>query len=826
MKLQQTQLMLIVDNIRLQKPNKATVYEEVMEVWTKAMKMADKLISGVAQRAQNADELLGLCAWHLYPDIYAIDVKATTIYQKDSLVVKGGLLTIGLQNAGEEGSAGVSWSMPLAHLRFYGKPVMSSSSIGSSSSRVSFHCGIYVVLGILTSEWQNSIVNIAKVMEFVVLFAKTLDAGIRDILYLPETLPTTSYQGVTNLRNLLGKHHTFADTKNKAYWPSMLSHHAQAYLLSSENEQREITRYFSLGRRRYGNAFGKASVHPSPHLGLSETGLYIKLTSPENRISKLREMARLFSIQDHLEGAIIRLIHPKNSIGYQMIEFATLFPQAVEGSSHRTHRRWILFPSATDGILDTSSGPFSEPQTNAIKRSIIIMRDCVEPCGLLSPNTLTAWSHPTSISNRLVLEFQSTFRWTKSDTSLSISYLVHETSWGEQLLPAFQRAQGWQMGQSKHTYADKDYHYLYGDIFSAAVFHSTHGYRRSPFDFALPPDFIRRTLENGELDSVRFVNHFMPLSLPHLMDDHISTYFKCLIAFAHANEIYAHLLQAEIDLNVFTRTLCASHWAEALLRSPDRKLSRTMALTCASLFDTGYLDLQVKDIEDVLAISSGNSIYACEFLLCDPSRRPPDHHLRHVIGNVGKPGLGLLLSPRDTVLREPDLDTWELVNHASFDGRFEDNFASTTLHLSLTGYEQRLNTSRYGCRDKEAYYLEAVVSAYDKGTWVADLDLLHFLQGPFLRLDDTCSHDSTAQVDSSVFPGLTSIDNWYEYLDRPPNAAILRASGNWVARLALAAIPLSGKEALILANKKLCWACLFHTMEARGCGLEERLILC
>ena len=82
---------------------------------------ADRLIGGGAQSVQSAEDLLGLCAWNIYPNVHAIGARATTIQQKDALVAKDGLLTIGLRNTGEVGPTGVSWSMLLAYLRFYGK---------------------------------------------------------------------------------------------------------------------------------------------------------------------------------------------------------------------------------------------------------------------------------------------------------------------------------------------------------------------------------------------------------------------------------------------------------------------------------------------------------------------------------------------------------------------------------------------------------------------------------------------------------------------------------------------------------------------------------
>lgn len=190
-------------------------------------------------------------------------------------MAKGGLLTIGLRNAGEVGPTAVSWSMPLAHLRFYGKPVKSHVSIGSVSSRVPFVRGMHVLLGILTSDWRSSHVDLTKLASFIISFADSLQAAVRNILENRKATPESSNQELLNLRRLLEKHRTFADFESVVYWPRMLPLQSQMYLQSSENEQSETTHYFALGRRRYGNALGRAQEHPSPHFGLSHTSLYM-----------------------------------------------------------------------------------------------------------------------------------------------------------------------------------------------------------------------------------------------------------------------------------------------------------------------------------------------------------------------------------------------------------------------------------------------------------------------------------------------------------------------------------------------------------------------
>lgn len=144
-------MLLVLENIGMPVSTRPSVYEEVMDVWITSLKAAENLVSGVAQNVQRAEALL---AWHPYPDICALGQKTTIIRQKDSSIEDGGLITIGLQsprNVGEQGG-GISSSMPLSTLRFYGKPVKPRGDLGSSTAQVSFDRFVQVVLGsILTT---------------------------------------------------------------------------------------------------------------------------------------------------------------------------------------------------------------------------------------------------------------------------------------------------------------------------------------------------------------------------------------------------------------------------------------------------------------------------------------------------------------------------------------------------------------------------------------------------------------------------------------------------------------------------------------------------
>lgn len=127
------------------------LYDNVMTVWTRALTTANKLVLGIAQSIESQHDvgaLLGLSAWHLYPDMYVLAQENQLIHQKDKLVRKGCLLTLGLQGAPRDNEdSRISWSMPLASLRYYGPPVISDRQVDVKNSRVTFDEILQIALG-------------------------------------------------------------------------------------------------------------------------------------------------------------------------------------------------------------------------------------------------------------------------------------------------------------------------------------------------------------------------------------------------------------------------------------------------------------------------------------------------------------------------------------------------------------------------------------------------------------------------------------------------------------------------------------------------------
>ncbi|KAH8585981.1 hypothetical protein B0O99DRAFT_704838, partial [Bisporella sp. PMI_857] len=158
MKIQQTRLMLIIKNVNIPVNNVGDTYDSVIQAWRIAMITMEKLLKGMPQLVQNGAILLGLSAWHLYPDLNVLQEGAKLVSLEDNLIAKSAIVTIGLEDTSSDPESGVRWSLPLAYLRYYGEPIESSGALSQATERVSLPEFVQVVLGCVLAKWgfENS----------------------------------------------------------------------------------------------------------------------------------------------------------------------------------------------------------------------------------------------------------------------------------------------------------------------------------------------------------------------------------------------------------------------------------------------------------------------------------------------------------------------------------------------------------------------------------------------------------------------------------------------------------------------------------------------
>lgn len=171
-----------------------------------------------------------------------------------------------------------------------------------------------------------------------------------------------------------------------------------------------------------------------------------------------------------------------------------------------------------------------------------------------------------------------------------------------------------------------------------------------------------------------------------------------------------------------------------------------------------------------------------------------------------------MVPPKDPEIKSYDqIDEWYQYSHKEFDGNLDNCFVGTSLHLSFSEASQAVNVEFSGGRDVEAYFLETLISVYDRDTWIAELDILRALRCDRLMTKFLACKKCDCNRTLSGETGLISIDNFAEMIVPPSRPGIVRARGNWQARLAAASLCVAKGYQIILKPEQTCWACLSKT---------------
>jgi hypothetical protein len=174
----------------------------------------------------------------------------------------------------------------------------------------------------------------------------------------------------------------------------------------------------------------------------------------------------------------------------------------------------------------------------------------------------------------------------------------------------------------------------------------------------------------------------------------------------------------------------------------------------------------------------------------------------------------MLISPKgDLMTRDVDLCRWRVASSDRiFDGTTEDCFAGTSLHLSFTDYQVPIfeNNSR-GQRDVELSMQEVVISIRDSGQWVANVDILRALKSGSIRKvlpRPNCNYPKNVAPSRNM----AVVDSWEDVLDYPAGPSVIKASGNWVARLAATSLPVKISTrsgcTVSICLAEICWQCV------------------
>lgn len=164
-KLEATQFKLIVKDLGMFASSVGGTYASILDVWTTSMRSLQDLINGMPQKITKGALLLGISAWHIYPDLNVVGPTAYVRF-KDSLVNPAGIITLGLSASGDD--TGAKWSLSLSHLRYYGDPVTVSMPAEADSSRITMEQLHLVALGSVIGSWGTCGTSTQNAAEFFI----------------------------------------------------------------------------------------------------------------------------------------------------------------------------------------------------------------------------------------------------------------------------------------------------------------------------------------------------------------------------------------------------------------------------------------------------------------------------------------------------------------------------------------------------------------------------------------------------------------------------------------------------------------------------------
>ncbi|KAF5663486.1 hypothetical protein FCIRC_11132 [Fusarium circinatum] len=593
-----TQLRLILNNIP-----PIEVEKDIYKFWIVAMTSIQKSIQGVPQDITNSVVLLGLMSWHIYPDLHVFSPNQFISFH-DPLVKKGGIITLGLEQKGEN-TSGISWSISLSHLRFYGDPVTIKKSSDEDSDRITIQELQLIAFGGVLGSWANpAMVDINEA-------AECFDA-------LGAALQFDNSRGETSYDAPLG-------------WLAPLIAAARFFLLTVDKDRESALYFINFGRRRGRNLLGNDLHGAVPMFGLSNP--YFNFTF---------------------------LIEPKISCD-NPTQYITRLRQLAEDCNFHEH----------DSVIITGS------------------RYSAEPTDPHSDQFEGNWEFASAIPTQRFDPGDEDCFWLATSNEYADINLT---------------ARKW-----KFVWKDPPYTYRqrYSDLLVKSVQEND------------------RPLFSASLDIA-----FGPVEL----------FFKSLMAMAAVSDLYAEWSEAIISVATTKKPLGSSYWASNIWNnstlSLDGKLWRSTKFSCLTMLESGGHDIHPDQINLVIAMATGNSIYASEALLQDPSL--PDNSglpyfrgIRRLTGNVGYPGVVLLIPPPMPRVLQVDKTRGRFVQAYPFDGTLQNSFAQTSIHLKFTEFVVPLASAR-GAVDADVVLREALISVYDGSRWIADLDILQAFESPDL----------------------------------------------------------------------------------------------
>ncbi|KAH7354318.1 hypothetical protein B0T11DRAFT_126570 [Plectosphaerella cucumerina] len=944
--LQQKQLLLIIGDQNQPVNSRPVLYDGVMRAWVAGLTGMEALLSGTPTNTESGELLLALSSWHIYPDLLILDPCPTSVKQKDPLVPASGTLTIGLRRRiASSTDSGLHWSLPLAHLRYYGDPETKEGKITREGSRLTLPEFNMAVLGCLLGSWNIKHSDLVSTVEWVRKLSEKIKQYFSD-----HTRPVSD----NNTGKGMPPPPPRVNHLDKT-WLFYLGETARSFLESSGIERQVYMQLLKLGKN-HPMFLGSSST---TFFGLSDLQTVSPLATIEQKVHLYRSQAR--AAQLSYADAIIHYV--STDTGHE--EFASATEQRTKSNWSSSsgisgqcteHCRWVRSKSLPsplpldDTILKpqetmtvsmadifnqevpwdeepstASSGSHSTGPRNLTSRTSSLGHTSIDTPGPVTASFDGKFGgsvenvQPTSTEENYVaqcLRYKALGEVVRPVESEPLKAVINPygsswIEWGLQLNDVAHRLttdDDWITREldKDEPWSDLEIRYelWLGSSDSTAIYIRT-GVPRPPTTHPLSLAELHTVLDKGDCSAP---------STMHALKKGISTttssYINSLRTLAAISDMYSRFRGATIDVNIFSSPF-PSQWTGqdlgpgsevphrydykgtcmdreilasdasiqrndlALFESSDlttrqtdlfqpgpvrcrffcdlcfpiffkiRPMTSRMSFTCI-LWLESTLQLNPEVLDTAIALSSGNSLFIATAVTCDPIQSASESQVQHVMGNVGRPGISILVPPEMPNLKKDDLDQWRLINFTEWDGRLSNSFPESSLHVWFTGATQEIDIGIRGRQDKELVAVESVVSLHSRGERVTDLPIQaakEALRGanPWIRgltaPDDIkllidarprCprGHDSM-EFSYQHFP-LTAINNWDELLHSTLDAeqdCIFLARNNWQARLAALMISLARGKKVFLLPAHVCWECTREDYASDGEAAQTVLFI-
>jgi hypothetical protein len=860
---QHKQMMLILENAKVPINTEPATYESVMLAWSTALTAMDNLVRGMPQQVRNGAALLGISSWHMFPDMVLLGDQAVEIVQSDPLFGETSVLTLGIQATGQQS---VSWSLPLARLQYYGGPIRATRSAGTDNTRITQDQFAFVVIGSILAGWKDAVgwEDFKGSLGECTTWLQKISLLIK---------PDTSVLGGTDLQQAEEHIDLLYGLRYGPPWFRYLCAAAQRFRDSDDLDKKVATQLTALGTRQ--SRFWLLPSKPPPMFGLSTLSTLLPLLKNEwIRVDLLRKFCARTLPKDHHEY----MIRYRAREGYTY-EFATPLPivevcerLSVRQVTYRGAPRWsvskgaiIVGEPADTGECNTKSplndtnyefppnsrwssynGSVVLGEESYIRRThsrwlLVTKSQLLEVCDDQKQffetysNLKTRMTEILDLGENCFVAMQINGN---SDENMEVVFSI-----GEDFVHSARNLYERSLRRSDENSAPNtmkaQLRFIVGSEELAALYSTTKEIR--PFEL---PEYV----------SLQELDHFLTHERTSKTDPEKVEMFENTILGIHhrvpatkaeinlieaceaASRIYKLLPNATLSTRILSQELGKAKWITSR-RKEGFLLSRAQTLACILMFDSGVCNLDPEIFTDVMAISSGGSLYIAGPLLCDPFEEPGSTEVRRVVGNIGRPGISLLVPPPRPRMKGAALENWRQINHNIYNGTPEDCFSRTSIHLSFTEYEMplKINNDETHMIDRPVNLVETLVQVFDRGHWVADLNVLGALESGVIRAtckaSDSSPRNEHIRNDSFIksakrrIAPLIAIDTWDELFDPPKRGTIVaRAHGNWLARLGLTVVCRELGFRPIILPKEVCWSCCVSIFDCLESEMRKQII--